>query len=207
MAARRISTPISLMVQLLIASLIGCTALDRDPSREASAAAATEPPVHHYGLGTLPTATELAAWDRDVRPDGAGLPSGSGTVPRGESLYEKKCQHCHGAEGQGGPFDRLAGRIPADTFPFAEDPSAPRTIGSYWPYATTVFDYVLRAMPMERPGSLTNEEVYSLTAYLLFLNELVGRDVLLDATSLAAIRMPARDRFTRDDRIGGGDIR
>jgi cytochrome c len=204
-AARRISTPISLMVLLLIASLAGCTTLDRDPSREASAAA--EPPVHHYGLGTSPTATELAAWDRDVRPDGVGLPSGSGTVPRGESLYEKQCQHCHGAEGQGGPFDRLAGRIPADAFPFAEDPSAPRTIGSYWPYATTVFDYVRRAMPMERPGSLTNEEVYSLTAYLLFLNELVDRDVLLDATSLAAIRMPARDRFTRDDRVGGGDIR
>ena len=207
-AASRISTPILLMVQLLIASLAGCTALDRDASREASAAvAATEPPVHHYGLGTPPTAMELAAWDRDVRPDGLGLPSGSGTVSRGESLYEKQCQHCHGAEGQGGPFDRLAGRIPADAFPFTEDPSAPRTIGSYWPYATTIFDYVLRAMPMERPGSLTNEEVYSLTAYLLFLNELVDRDMLLDATSLAAIRMPARDRFTRDDRVGGGDIR
>lgn len=115
-AARRISTPILLMVQLLIASLAGCTALDRDASREASAAA-TEPLVHHYGLGTSPTAMELAAWDRDVRPDGLGLPSGSGTVPRGESLYEKQCQHCHGAEGQGGPFDRLAGRIPADAFP------------------------------------------------------------------------------------------
>ena len=147
------------------------------------------------------------AWDRDVRPDGMGLPPGSGSVASGKSLYAKQCQHCHGAGGQGGPFDQLAGRIPGDAFPFAEVPSAPRTIGSYWPYATTLFDYVRRAMPMERPGSLTDEEVYSLTAYLLFLNDLVSADVVLDAASLAAVRMPARDRFLRDDRVGGGEVK
>jgi cytochrome c len=140
-------------------------------------------------------------------PDGTGLPSGTGSVDAGRAIYAIQCQHCHGVEGQGKPFDQLVGRIDGDRFPFAQDPAAPRTIGSYWPYATTLFDYVRRAMPLEHPGSLGDAEVYSLTAYLLHLNGLLDSDAQLDRESLPQIVMPARDRFVPDDRVGGEDIR
>ena len=100
-----------------------------------------------------------------------------------------------------------SGRIQDDAFPFGESPRTPRSIGSYWPYATTVFDYTRRAMPLERPGSLSDDEVYALTAYLLFLNELWPEDAALDRASLPRVEMPSRDRFVPDDRRGGREIR
>jgi cytochrome c len=170
------------------------------PEPEASA----EPRIERFQLGRTATSAEISAWDLDVGPDGKGLPEGVGTVASGKALDLAQCQHCHGANGEGKPFDRLAGRVEADGFPFASDPLIRKTIGNYWPYATTLFDYVRRAMPLERPGSLSDEEVYSLTAYLLHLNDLIESDTRLDREALTKIVMPSRDRFIRDDRSGGG---
>jgi len=160
-----------------------------------------------FHVGREPTRDEIAAWDLDVMPDGEGLPPGRGTVAAGRALYVEQCQRCHGAEGRGGPFDVLVGRLPDDSFPFAVDQSVPRTIGSYWPWATTLFDYTRRAMPQDRPGSLADTDVYSLTAYLLHLNGLLEADASLDRGSLPAVVMPARDRFIPDDRRGGEELR
>lgn len=191
----------------MLVSAVGC----RTPSPGASTAApprdGSTPALERLGIGRPVTASEISDWDLDVRPDGVGLPDGEGSVDAGRSLYAIQCQHCHGVAGVGGPFDPLAGRIEGDAFPFATDPAAVRTIGSYWPYATTLFDYVRRAMPLERPGSLSDEQVYALTAYLLHLNGLVEADASLDREKLPKIVMPARDRFVRDDRTGGGGIR
>ena len=157
--------------------------------------------------GRPPAAEEISRWDVDVGPDGEGLPSGSGSVAEGRALYARQCERCHGIGGRGGPFDVLAEREDDDAFPFAIDPSAVRTIGSYWPYATTLFDYTRRAMPQDRPGSLSDDEVYALTAYLLHLNQLLDAEGRLDRESLPQIVMPARDRFVPDDRRGGPEIR
>jgi mono/diheme cytochrome c family protein len=160
-----------------------------------------------YALGRSPTVAEIEAWDIDVMPDGEGLPVGSGNVANGRTLYATQCLRCHGAEGRGGPLDQLAGRLPDDAFPFALDPRAKHTIGNYWPWATTLFDYTRRAMPLDRPGSLEDNEVYALTAYLLYLNDLLDEGSTLDRHNLPLIVMPARDRFVADDRRGGPEIR
>jgi cytochrome c len=141
--------------------------------------------------GTPVTQDDIAAWDISVGPDGAGLPPGKGTVARGEMVYADKCQACHSEAGKGGPNDRLVGG-----FGSLAPGSAPvKTIGSYWPYATTLFDYVRRAMPWNQPKSLTDEEVYAVTAYLLNLNGIIGRDDVIDAQSLPKVKMPNRDGF------------
>jgi S-disulfanyl-L-cysteine oxidoreductase SoxD len=155
-----------------------------------------------FGIGRPATPAEIAAWDIDVRPDGAGLPAGRATANDGAPVYAAKCARCHGATGKEGPNDRLAGRLPGDAFPFGRDASVPHTIGNYWPYATTVFDYVRRAMPPDAPGSLADRDVYALTAYLLYLNELVPADAVIDAASLPKVKMPARDRFVVSPRGG-----
>ena len=152
------------------------------------------------GIGRPATPAEIAALDIDVGPDGAGLPPGRGTSADGAPIYAARCAGCHGKTGKEGPNDALVGRLPGDTFPFARDPRAPKTIGSYWPYATTVFDYVRRAMPPDAPGSLADSEVYGLVAYLLFLNELIPADAVIDAASLPKVTMPSRDRFVPDTR-------
>lgn len=153
------------------------------------------------GLGREVSPQEIKPWDIDVRPDGAGLPMGAGTVVQGEAVYRQQCVACHGDKGAGGVNAALVGRIAGDAFPFGQDPLAKKTIGNYWPYATTVFDYIRRAMPYARPGSLSNDEVYSLVAYLLYLNDIVDKDKRIDAANLAGIRMPSRNRFVVDDRI------
>lgn len=155
-----------------------------------------------FGIGRTATAEEIAAWDIDIKPDGAGLPAGSGTVAAGEALYVAQCAVCHGKEGIGGPNDRLVVHSTDEGFPDASnvDTWQHRTIGNYWPYATTLFDYIRRSMPMNLPGSLHADEVYALTAYLLYLNHIVAADTELDADSLARVEMPARDRFVPDDR-------
>jgi cytochrome c len=162
------------------------------------APAATAPPT--FGIGRPATPTEIAAIDIDVGPDGAGLPPGRGTSADGAPIYAARCAGCHGKTGKEGPNDVLVGRLPGDAFTFARDQRAPKTIGSYWPYATTVFDYIRRAMPPDKPGSLQDDEVYALTAYLLAANELIAADAVVDAASLPKVKMPAREHFVPDAR-------
>ena len=162
---------------------------------------ARQPPAP-FGIGRPATPAEISAWDIDVGPDGVGLPPGRGTVQEGESTYAARCASCHGKTGKEGPNDRLVGREPGDAFPFGRDPQRPKTIGSYWPYATTVFDYIRRAMPPSAPGSLQSDEIYGLVAYLLFLNDLVPADAVMDAASLPKVVMPAHGRFVPDPRGG-----
>ena len=154
----------------------------------ASPAASQENP----GLGVTATAEQVAAWALTVLPDGTGLPPGSGTARAGEAIYAQKCLACHGAEGKDGPNDRLAGGHGTLT-----DAAPVKTVGSYWPYATTVFDYIRRAMPFTQPQSLTADETYALTAYLLYLNGIIGQDETIDAKTLPVIEMPNAVNFYR----------
>lgn len=153
-----------------------------------------------YGIGRAATPSEIAAIDIDVRPDGRGLPPGRGTAADGAPIYAAKCAACHGATGKEGPNDVLVGRDSRPGFPFAQDPALPHTIGNYWPYATTVFDYVRRAMPPTAPGSLTDDEVYALTAFLLRANDVIAGDAVMDRTSLPKVAMPAQKYFAPDTR-------
>jgi len=142
------------------------------------------------GLGVEISPEDYAAWAISIETDGGGLPPGSGNAARGAEIYTAKCLACHGEEGVGGPNDRLVGGQGT-----LKDLNQIRTIGSYWPYATTVFDYIRRAMPFTAPQSLTNDEVYSLTAYLLALNGIIDEDDVMNARSLARVRMPNRNGF------------
>jgi len=171
--------------------------------------AASEPPPSRFGFGRSATEAEVKAWDIDVMPDGKGLPPGSGTVAKGAAIYAAQCAVCHGPEGKGGQYDALVGREPSEGFPFGRDPAllSRRTIGNYWPYATTLYDYINRAMPQAVPGSLTPDDVYSLVAYLLFLNRIVPANAVMDARTLPRVEMPARKRFVQDNRRGGPEIR
>lgn len=155
-----------------------------------------------FNFGTIATIEEIKEWDLDVSPDGNGLPEGTGTVEEGEILYTSKCLFCHGVNGEGGINERLVSRA-GEQFP-DEDVACGfecRTIGNYWPYATTLYDYILRSMPMNAPGSLTNDEVYSISAYLLYLNRIISEDTQLNSENLKNIVMPARDKFINDDRL------
>lgn len=141
-------------------------------------------------LGEEIASDALNAWDISIAPDGNGLPAGSGSVAAGADLYVAKCAQCHGETGTEGPVDPLAGGIGSLT---SEAPA--KTVGSFWPYATTLFDYTRRAMPYDAPQSLSADETYAITAYVLHLNELVEADAVLDAATLAAIEMPNKDGF------------
>lgn len=157
-----------------------------------------------FGFGRPASAREIAAWDIDVRPDGKGLPTGQGDVKRGRILYVQKCAMCHGTDGTEKPGIKLLGNaLVGDTLAS----SKPKTIGNYWPYATTLFDYMRRAMPYNLPGSLSNEEVYSITAYLLNANKIIKADVVLDAKNLYKVVMPAKKLFIMDDRKGGPEVK
>lgn len=152
--------------------------------------------VGYYGYGKEATPQEIAGWDIDVRPDGLGLPPGSGSVTDGETLFEEKCSVCHGFFGEGqGRWPVLAGGEGTLT-----DDRPEKTVGSYWPYSSTLWDYIHRAMPFFNPQSLTNNEVYALTAYVLFLNDVVADDFVADQHSLPAVEMPNKDGFFRDNR-------
>jgi mono/diheme cytochrome c family protein len=156
-----------------------------------SAGPAAEP----YKLGHAATPDEIAAWNIDIRSDGEGLPAGRGSVTEGRVIFAETCAACHGDKGQGGVADVLVGgRGTLDTAKPA------KTIGSFWPYAPTIFDYVRRAMPFNAPQSLTSDQVYALTVYLLFLNGIVAENTTLDAASLPRIEMPNRNGFTSDPR-------
>src|SRR5712672_3352276 len=149
-----------------------------------------------YGIGRVATPAEIAGWNIDVDRDGHNLPPGSGSVSHGHEIFDQQCAACHGAKGEGdGVGDRLVGGQGT-----LATPKPVRTVGSYWPYAPTLFDYIRRAMPQNAPQSLSNDDVYAVSAYILSLNGLLPADTTLDAKSLAAIKMPNRNMFVGDPR-------
>lgn len=152
--------------------------------------------VGYYGFGETPTPEMIAGWDIDVRPDGQGLPPGSGSVADGEGLYEEKCAACHGVFGEGeGRWPKIAGGFDSLTESRPE-----KTVGSYWPYASTLWDYVHRTMPFYEPQSLADDEVYAIVAYVLYLNDLVDDEFVLTQANFSSIRMPNQDGFFVDPR-------
>lgn len=183
-------------------ALIGCVALWGAACRSEGQTAT------RYGVGRPATRAEIAAWDIDVNPSGAGLPAGRGSAAEGASVFAAKCAACHGTKGEGlaaGPA--LVGREPREGFPFGQSVKYTRTVGNYWPYATTLYDYVDRAMPATAPGSLTADEIYAVVAWILSRNEIIAPTAVMDAASLPRVRMPARDRFVPDTRRGGAEFR
>ena len=169
------STPSRLAVSLGVIALAGC-----------ASPTVTETP----NLGRVATSAEVVGWDVSIPPDGTGLPPGRGTSVQGAVVYEQKCQNCHGQKGAGQPNDRLVGGHGT-----LASKTPVRTVGSYWPYATTVFDYVRRAMPYTQSHSLGDDEVYAVTAYLLHLNGIIGEADVMDAQTLPKVKMPNRDNF------------
>ncbi len=148
-----------------------------------------------YGLGRLATEEEIRTWNIDVSPDGEGLPPGRGTVKQGAQVYASKCVACHGPTGSEGPKDKLVGGRNTLT---ASKPI--KTIGSYWPYATTLYDYITRAMPFDAPQSLSADETYSVIAWLLFQNQIIAEEAVIDAQTLPKVQMPNRNGFVSDPR-------
>lgn len=160
-----------------------------------AAAGARSAEVGHYGYGHVASAEEIAGWNIDVRPDGTGLPPGKGTVADGANTYMEQCAACHGTFGEGaGRYPKLAG---GDGTLTSDRPEP--TVGSYWPFATTVFDYINRAMPFPAPHSLTADQVYAITAYVLNVNNLVDTDFVADAQTLPKVKMPNHDHFIWQD--------
>ena len=150
-----------------------------------SSAAFTQSP----NLGKPINPADIAAWDISILPDGAGLPSGSGTPADGARIFAAKCSACHGQNAKGGVNAALVGGAPV------KDMESDKTIASFWPFATTLFDYIRRAMPWRQPRSLTNEEVYALTAYILSLNKIIGENDTMNAQTLPKVQMPNRNGF------------
>jgi cytochrome c len=148
-----------------------------------------------YGIGRSATPAEIAGWNIDIDRDGHNLPPGSGSVGHGREVFDQQCAACHGVKGEGGVGDRLVGGQGT-----LATPKPVKTVGSYWPYAPTLFDYIRRAMPQNAPQSLSNDDVYAVSAYILNLNGLLPADATLDATTLSAIKMPNRSMFVGDPR-------
>jgi S-disulfanyl-L-cysteine oxidoreductase SoxD len=170
----------------LTIAVLACCAISNPPAEEQTA---------NLALGQPATAEDIRLWNIDAAPSGDGLPPGRGTVRQGAAVYVAKCAKCHGASGTEGPMDRLVGG--QQTL----GTSAPvKTIGSYWPYATTLYDYIYRAMPFDAPQSLTPGEVYSVTAWLLHQNGIIAEDAVIDASTLPKIQMPNRHGFVPDPR-------
>ena len=148
-----------------------------------------------YQIGRKTTEAQVAPWSIDVFPSGAGLPAGKGSVAEGKAVYDTKCAVCHGAKGEGGLADRLAGGTGT-----LKSGKPVKTLGSYCPYASTAYDYIYRAMPYDRPKSLTPNEVYAVVAYVLHLNSIVDASTTLDPASLPKVKMPNSAGFTADPR-------
>ena len=170
----------AIVIAIGAAALAACASLQPAPSK---------PPA----FGAAVSAEEIARFDISIPPSGAGLPKGSGSARQGLQVYEQKCIACHGAKGAGKPADALAGGIGS-----LATKTPVRTVGSFWPYSTTLFDYVRRAMPITNPLSLGDDEVYAVSAYVLFLNGIVGEDAVMNAQSLPQVKMPNRDGFISD---------
>lgn len=177
--------------------VLGCACL-------ATAMAQSKPDaLKPLGIGRAATADEIKKLDIDVMPDGRGLPPGKGTVAEGATIYAAKCASCHGKTGEGASAERLVATDSGRSFDFAMNAKLVKAVGNYWPYATTLYDYTYRAMPFMQPGTLTPDETYALVAYILALNKVIPEDAVMDAKSLPAVKMPARDRFVIDNRKGG----
>jgi len=159
-------------------------------SLAAACLASAGTPPESPALGVTVSAAQVSSADLTIMPDGENLPPGSGDAATGSQIYEANCRACHGERGQGGISDALVGGRGS-----LAGSNPQQTIGSYWPYATTLFDYVRRAMPYQSPGSLTNEQVYAVTAYLLKLNGVIGENDRMDAKTLPTVRMPNADNF------------
>jgi cytochrome c len=155
-----------------------------------------------YGIGRAPSPEELKAWDISIPPDGTGLPEGSGTPAQGKDVYASRCARCHGGQAQGGDEAPLVGGQGS-----LNGPKPLKTVGSYWPYATTLFDYIRRSMPYKQPGTLTANQVYALCAHILQLNGIIGADAVMDAKSLPQVKMPNRNGFVPDARPDVGKTR
>ncbi len=191
------------MHRVIIALAIVATASAFALADEQTRATVKPADAKPLGIGRPATAEEISRIDIDIRPDGKGLPEGKGTAAEGARIYGAKCQSCHGANGQGGSADRLVDRESGKNWDFAINPKLVKTVGNYWPYATTLYDYTNRAMPFMQPGTLTPNETYSLVAYILALNKIVPEDAVMNRTTLPKVVMPARDRFVIDNRKGG----
>jgi S-disulfanyl-L-cysteine oxidoreductase SoxD len=175
--------------------LAGLAAADRIAAAPKSKAQAE--PVKRLNIGRVATPAEIAGWDIDIRPDGQGLPPGKGTVRAGEPLYMERCAACHGE------FGESAGRWPilsgGNGTLASHDPV--KSIGSYWPYASTVMDYIRRSMPFGNAQSLTNDELYAITAYVLYLNDVIkSEDFELNDGNFRTIKLPNEPNFRDDDR-------
>ena len=177
---------------LVMTSLVGSEALGQMPT---------------YGVGRAPTAEEVKAWDLTIPPDGQGLPPGRGTAVLGKPVYAERCAACHGDNGDDPKYRALVGgRGPLTSAELNENldwllgGKPVLTIGRFWPYATTLWSYINRAQPFDEPGSLAPDQVYAVTAYLLFLNGIIGEADVLDARTLPAVKMPNRDGFVPDSR-------
>ena len=196
-SARPTSTSIALLVTVLAGSLSLLLAPDAGAQQPAGGTA-TPGVVNsggRFGFGQPATAAQIAAENIDVRPDGAGLPPGSGMATQGQALYSVKCASCHGATGREGG----TAPILVDPTPFQPGVTPP-TVGNYWPYATSVYDYINRAMPPDAPGSLQPDEVYALAAYLLNANEIIASDAVMNARTLPRVVMPNVNGFISDPR-------
>lgn len=201
---------------VLACALSACSGASSGPSRseagvgEYSARPATPAAwPTSFGLGQPADAKAVALLDNDVDTTGAGLPEGKGTAAEGAAVYAAKCASCHGAKGEGiAPSPLLVQPLVAtDSFPWAKKAGAPKTVGNYWPFATTLYAYIRHAMPQTAPGSLSSTEVYQLVAYLLAENGVLARDAVLDARTLPAVKLPMRGRLVIDTRRGGAEVR
>lgn len=192
------------MYRLLSVALLGCLAACGEPPTS-DRSNSSSPPVQneyqgdrvgYFGYGSRATQDQIAAWDIDIRPDGTGLPEGRGSVEDGEMLYEDQCAECHGSFGEGvGRYPVLAGGEGT-----LMDDRPTKSVASYWPYTSTLYDYIYRAMPFAQPESLSVDDTYAITAYVLYLNDLVADDFELTNANLASIRLPNEGGFTPDPR-------
>ena len=195
---------------VLVSSLAiaGCRIESKDESAGVPGAARATQLPDRLELGAAATPAGIAAIDIDANSAGAGLPAGAGTHAQGAPIYAQKCASCHGAKGEGqGTYPKLVSVDTLAGFPFGKDASIARTVGNYWPYATTVYDYVHRTMPFTAPGSLTPNETYALVAWLLAENRIVPVNAVISASTLPKVQMPARRYFVIDDRRGGQPFR
>lgn len=192
---------VGLAIAFATGSLAGGLFLSGFFDKDTSSQSAGPASPGKFGFGRPAAVTQVAAMDIDVMPDGRGLPAGTGKVAPGKLIYEAKCISCHG-NGEKTDFP-----LPGGALFTAQPTPKTKTIGTYWPYATTIFDYVRRAMPYNAPGSLTDQEVYHLTAYLLYANQIIAAGATVDRVSLPEIVMPAKSKYVDDDRKGGKEIR
>ena len=177
---------------LALAAVAACNPSSADSEGKSGTA-------ERFDVGRRATAAEIAAWDSDVNADGHGLPPGRGTAAGARQLYASRCAACHGPKGEGASGPQLVRPVAADR--------PRRTIATHWPYASPLFDYIRRTMPPDAPWTLTDDETYALVALLLVDSGIVPQGFVVDATSLPRVQMPARDRFIRDDRTGGPEVK